>query len=69
MPSNLVVGNFTLDDNKLSGEISKTGANRSLWLYPAIYATSWLFGIGLLFIFIRGGHAKIKPNETHTLYY
>ena len=68
VPSDLVVGNFSLDGIPLGGEISKVGANRSLWVYPCVYGTSWFFGVGLLFIPIRGGHAKIKTSETYTLY-
>lgn len=68
VPADLVVGNFMLDDNKLMGEISKTGANRSLWLYPAVGAGCCFLGAGLLLIPIRGGHAKIKPSQVYTLY-
>lgn len=68
VPSDLIVGNFTLDNNKLTGEISKTGANRSLWLYPAVEIGCIFLGAGLLLIPIRGGHAKIKPTETYSLY-
>ncbi len=68
VPSDLVIGNFSIDNIPLYGEISKTGANRALWLYPAIYATSFLFGASSLFAFIRGGHAKIKTGETYTIY-
>ena len=61
--------NFSIDGKRLAGEISKTGANRSLWLYPTIYMTTLFFGVGLLLIPIRGGHAKIKPQQTFTVYY
>lgn len=69
VPSDLVVGNFLIDNNPLSGEINKIGANRSLWLYPTVYLTSCFFGAGLLLIPIRGGHAKIRPNQHYTVYY
>ena len=39
VPSDLTVGNFSIDNTPLKGEINKTGANRSLWLYPTIYLT------------------------------
>lgn len=68
IPSDVIIGNFSIDDTFLSGEIKKRGANRSLWLYPTVYVTSCFFGIGLLLIPIRGGHAKIQPKETFTLY-
>ena len=68
VPADLVVGNFNIDNNLLSGEIAKTGANRSLWVYPAMCLTVWFYGAGLLFTFVRGGHAKIKKSEIFTLY-
>ena len=68
VPADLVIGSFTLNGVPLGGEINKTGANRSLWVYPCMYGTLWFFGIGVLFIPIRGGHAKIKTTETYTLY-
>ena len=69
VPSDLVVGNFSIDNTPLIGEINKIWANRSLWLYPTVYLTSCFFGAGLLLIPIRGGHAKIKPNQYYTAYY
>ena len=69
VPSDLTVGNFSLDGQKLNGEINKTGANRSLWLYPTVYITTFMFGVGLLLIPIRGGHAKIKPKQIYTVHY
>lgn len=69
VPSDLVVGNFTIDGKPLQGEINKTGANRSLWLYPTIYMTSFCFGFGLLLVPIRGGHAKIRPSQIYTVNY
>lgn len=69
VPADLIIGNFSLDGIPLSGEINKVGANRSLWVYPSVYALAILFfGSGLLLIPIRGGHAKISPSETFTLY-
>lgn len=67
VPSDVIIGNFSIDDIALRGEISKTGANRALWLYPTAQITTWICGIGLLLIPIRGGHAKIKTKETFTL--
>ncbi|MBR1616941.1 hypothetical protein IJ670_02205 [bacterium] len=68
IPANLTVGNFKINETELIGEISKTGANRTLWLYPSIYVGSWFFGAGLLLMPVRGGHAKIKTNELFTLF-
>ncbi len=69
VPSDLVIGNFTINGEPLKGEINKTGANRSLWLYPTIYITTMMFGVGLLLIPLRGGHAKIKPTQVYTVHY
>lgn len=68
VPADIVIGNFTIDNHKLNGEITKTGANRSLWVYPASYIGSGFFGLGALLLFIRGGHAKITPFENFTIY-
>lgn len=70
VPADLTVGSFILDDINLQGEIEKTGANRTLWVCPASIAGDFIFlGLGELSLLIRGGHAKIKPKETFTLYY
>lgn len=69
IPSDLVVGNFSINGTPLAGEISKTGANRSLWVYPCVYFFMPFFCAGLLFIPIRGGHAKIRTSEIFTLYF
>ena len=68
VPADLVVDSFSINGIALDGEISKTGANRSLWVYPCTYGTIWFFGLGVLFIPIRGGHAKIRPSEIYKLY-
>lgn len=69
VPSDIVIGNFELDNQLLEGEIKKQGANRALWVYPLSFGTSWFFGLGIALMFVRGGHAKIKPNEIYTLYF
>lgn len=68
VPSDLVIGNFTINGVPLRGEINKVGANRSLWVYPCTYGLMFFFGAGLVFAPIRGGHAKINPTEVFTLY-
>lgn len=68
VPADLVVGNFSIDNIPLAGEIEKTGANRSLWLKPCVICVSLLFfGAGVLLIPIRGGHAKIRTSQIYTL--
>ena len=69
VPSDVVVGNFSIDNIPLQGEISKTGANRTLWLYPVSYIGTIFFGLGILLLPIRGGHAKIKQKQIFTVFY
>jgi hypothetical protein len=69
VPAYIVIGHFSIEDTQLSGEIKKTGANRSLWVKPTSYVTLLLFGIGILIMPIRGGHAKIRPSQTYKIYY
>ena len=67
VPSELIIGNFSIKDIPLKGQIEKIGANRSLWLYPTVYVGSCFFGAGLLLMPIRGGHAKINSHEIFTV--
>lgn len=69
VPAHLTVGSFFIDGYPLQGEIIKKGANRMLWIYPAMCVGNVFFGAGLLLTLIRGGHAKINTDETYTLYY
>jgi len=79
VPADMIVNNFTLElaskrskkvVHNLEGRIEKTGANRSYWVYPIVEASCWtVFCAGAVVIPIRGGHAKIKPGEVHTVYY
>lgn len=68
VPATLAVENFSLDGIPLAGEIHKTGANRTLWVYPCMVSTLWFFGAGALFFPIMGGHAKILREQIYTLY-
>ncbi|MBQ2645409.1 hypothetical protein IJG14_07570 [bacterium] len=68
IPADIVISNFTIDNIKILGEINKTGANRTLWVYPLSSGTMGFFGIGILFVFIKGGHAKIKSSDIYTFY-
>lgn len=72
-PANIVVDNFHLQENPdicFYGNVSKTGANRSLWVYPLYQAGNILFYVaGFAFVPIHGGHARLLTNETYTVYY
>ncbi len=69
VPADFTIGNFVLVSNSipLDGQITKTGANRSLWVNTGAYLLSPFFGLGLLMLPIRGGHAKLSPNRTYEL--
>lgn len=69
VPADIVVGNFSLDNIGFKGEILKTGANRALWVRPCYILTIGFFGAGLIFVFVKGGHAKIRQNEVFIIYY
>ena len=76
-PFNIVIDNFNIKDPQnedsaitLQGTISKTGANRTLWVYPLYQAGNLvLYVAGFAFVPIHGGHAKLLTNETFTVYY
>ncbi len=69
LPSELVVGNFTFADNtKPEGEMNIRGADRSLWIYPISSLSSLIiYKSGVIFMPIRGGHAKLKPNKIYEI--
>lgn len=69
VPADIVIGSFKMNNLSLAGEIKKIGANRSLWVYPAVYAGCMFFGAGILLAPIRGGHAQLKAEELYTLNY
>ena len=66
-PANIVIGSFDIGGDPLYGEISKTGADRMLWLKPLSIAIGFLGIPGILLMFVRGGHAKINPKEIYTI--
>ena len=68
-PAEIVIGNFSIGGKPLYGEITRNGTNRILWVRPLAIAGGIFFGTGIFFMFIKGGHAKIKPDEIFTVYY
>lgn len=72
-PANIIVDNFYVKDNPdicLYGNVSKTGANRSIWVYPLYQAGNILFYVaGFVFVPIHGGHAKLLTKDTYTVFY
>lgn len=74
VPETLKIDNFYIDDNgkeiNLSGSVSKTGANRSIWVYPLYQAGNITFYVaGFVFVPIHGGRAKLSTNEAFTVFY
>lgn len=72
-PANIIVDNFYVKENPnicFYGNISKTGANRSLWVYPLYQAGNLvLYVAGFVFVPIHGGHAKLLTSDTYTVFY
>ena len=68
-PAEIILGNFSIDGIPLYGEINKTGFNNTLWVKPLAYAGGIFFGTGFFFMFLRGGHAKIKQDEIFSLHF
>lgn len=72
-PANIIVDNFHVKDNPdicFYGNITKTGANRSIWVYPLYQAGNIMFYVaGFVFVPIHGGHAKLLTNDTFTVFY
>ena len=66
IPADLVIGNFIMPDNlALNGQITKQGANRSLWVYPLGCILTPFALLGVPLFAIRGGHAKLKPRKVY----
>ena len=73
-PESIKIDNFYIDDNgneiNLSGSISKTGANRSIWVYPLYQAGNITFYVaGFIFVPIHGGRAKFSTTDSFTVYF
>ena len=74
VPETLRIDNFYIEDEGkeiiLHGSVSKTGANRSIWVYPLYQAGNITFYVaGFVFVPIHGGRAKLLPTEFFTVFY
>lgn len=67
VPSDVVIGNFKIENQILDGNITKQGANRAIWVYPTAYILLPFFGMGLFVLPIRGGHAKLYSNKIYEI--
>ena len=74
VPETLKIDNFYIEDNEqeinLSGSISKTGANRSIWVYPLYQAGNITFYVaGFIFVPIHGGRAKLSTTDSFIIFF
>ena len=74
VPETLKICNFFIEDDNeeinLHGAVSKTGANRSIWVYPLYQAGNILFyAAGFAVVPIHGGRAKVLTSESFTVFY
>jgi hypothetical protein len=74
VPETLKIDNFYIEDGNeeinLHGSVSKTGANRSIWVYPLYQAGNITFYVaGFVFVPIHGGRAKISTTESFTVFF
>ena len=73
VPECIKIDNFYIQDEQeidLHGSISKTGSNRSIWVYPLYQAGNICFYVaGFVFVPIHGGRAKFSTEETFTVFY
>ncbi|MBR6126906.1 hypothetical protein IKQ21_04395 [bacterium] len=73
VPECIKLDNFYIEGNEeinLHGSISKTGANRTIWVYPLYQAGNICFYVaGFVFVPIHGGRAKLLTSETFTVFY
>lgn len=72
IPASIIFGDFqfdNIDSSKVTDTFEVYGQDRSLWVFPLKWALTFLPPTGSLTNFIKGGHAKLKDNETIELYY
>lgn len=71
-PESIKISNFYIPDEEieLHGSVSKTGANRSIWVYPLYQAGNITFYVaGFIFVPIHGGRVKLRTSEAFTVFY
>ena len=71
-PECIRISNFFIPGEKIElyGSVSKTGANRSIWVYPLYQAGNITFYVaGFIFVPIHGGRVKMPTTEAFTVFY
>ena len=72
IPASIIFDNFkipNIEPTQITNIYEVYGQDRSLIVFPLKWALTILPPTGSLTNFIKGGHAKLKTNETITLYY
>ncbi len=72
IPASIIFSDFqfeNIDSAKVTDTYEVYGQDRSLWVFPLKWALTFLPPTGSLTNFIKGGHAKLKDNETIEVYY
>lgn len=73
IPESIEISNFYIPEAQeidLYGSISKSGANRALWVYPLYQAGNiLLYAAGFVVVPIHGGRVKVSTSESFTVFY
>lgn len=72
IPASIILGSFkfdNIDSNKVTSTYEVYGQDRSLLVFPLKWALTILPPTGTLTNFIKGGHARLKENDTVELYF
>jgi hypothetical protein len=72
IPASVMLNDFMIEDvdsKQLCDDFELFGQDRSLLVFPLKWALTILPPTGSLTNFIMGGHARLKPSKTITIYY
>ncbi len=72
IPASVILNNFKIDGietRQLLDDFELFGQDRSLLVFPLKWVLTPLYPTGSLTNFIMGGHARLKPSKTITVYY
>ena len=72
LPATIIIDNFKINNipqEKLKCTIIHKGHNRAYYVFPIKWVLTPTIVGGYLANFLLGGHAKIKPKKTITIYY
>lgn len=72
IPASIIFKDFSINNipsNNFTESYEIFGQDRSLLVFPLKWALTILPPTGSFTNFIKGGHAKIKPKKTYTIFY